>query len=250
MFIEVTRDIVQLLKLDRGIPSKSNENVPKINFKSKGGVNMYVLVACEESQAVTKELRKLGHEAYSCDVQACSGGFPQWHITGDVLPLLGGYCSFVTSDGSLHCITGMWDMIIAFPPCTYLSFAGNRWLGTPGRFEKRLAAADFFMRFVNAPCEKIAIENPVGYMNSCYRKPDQIINPYQFGDSYRKRTCLWLKNLPFLQPDYVVPAPDPVYIDSKGKKRYWVETTSGQKNRSKTFPGIAAAMAWQWTVIL
>lgn len=195
---------------------------------------MRVLCACEESQAVTKEFRKLGHEAYSCDIQDCSGGFPEWHIKGDVLPLL--------SDS--------WNLIIAFPPCTYLTFAGNRYLNVPGRFELRSAAADFFMSIVNSPCGRICIENPVGYMNSYYRKPDQIINPYQFGDSCRKRTCLWLKNLPLLLPDYVVPAPDPVYIQSNGKKRYWVETVSGsdrQKVRSKTFPGIAAAMAFQWS---
>lgn len=198
---------------------------------------MRVLCACEESQAVTIEFRKLGHEAYSCDIQDCSGGFPEWHIKGDVLPLL--------SDS--------WDLIIAFPPCTYLTNAGNRYLNVPGRSELRSAAVDFFMCIVNANCERIAIENPVGYMNSYYRKPDQIINPYQFGDSCRKRTCLWLKNLPLLLSDYVVPAPDPVYIQSNGKKRYWVETVSGsdrQKIRSKTFPGIAAAMAFQWSLAI
>lgn len=198
---------------------------------------MRVLCACEESQAVTKEFRKLGHEAFSCDIQDCSGGYPEWHIKGDVLSLL--------SDN--------WDLIIAFPPCTYLSSAGNRYLKVPGRSELRSAAFDFFMQFVYAPCKHIAIENPVGYMNSHYRKPDQIINPYQFGDSCRKRTCLWLKNLPLLLPDYVVEAPDPVYIQSNGKKRYWVETVSGsdrQKVRSKTFPGIAAAMAFQWSAAI
>lgn len=193
-----------------------------------------ILVACEESQAVTIQLRSLGHEAYSCDIQVCSGGHPEWHIKGDVIPLL-----------SHH-----WDIIIAFPPCTYLTFAGNRHLNQPGRIEKRLAAAEFFMKFVNAPCEHIAIENPVGYMNSCYRKPDQIIHPYMFGDPYMKRTCLWLKNLPLLEPTYYLPKPEPKYTQADGKKRYWVETVSGsdrQKIRSKTFPGIAAAMAYQFT---
>lgn len=197
---------------------------------------MKILCACEESQAVCIQLRLLGHEAYSCDIQDCSGGFPEWHIKGDVIPLL----------------SESWDIIIAFPPCTYLSNAGNRHLNQPGRLEKRLAAYDFFMKIYNCDCPRIAIENPVGYVNSIM-KPSQIINPYQFGDPFRKRTCLWLKNLPFLQPDYVVPAPDPVYIQSNGKKRYWVETVSGserQKLRSKTFPGIAAAMAWQWTINL
>lgn len=195
---------------------------------------MKILCACEESQAVTIQLRRLGHEAYSCDIQDCSGGFPQWHIKGDVLPLL--------SDS--------WDMIIAFPPCTYLTFAGNKYLSQPVRLEKREAARKFFMEFVNAPCKRIAIENPVGYMNSCYRKPDQIIHPYMFGDPFMKRTCLWLKNLPLLEPDYLIERPAPVYVQENGKKRYWVDTVSSdrQRIRSKTFPGIAAAMAFQWTM--
>lgn len=195
---------------------------------------MNILCACEESQAVTIQLRALGHLAYSCDIQDCSGGFPEWHIKGDCIPLL--------SYG--------WDMIIAFPPCTYLSYAGNRHLTQPGRLQKREEAADFFMKFVNAPCDKICIENPVGYMNSIYRKPDQVIYPYMFGDNYMKRTCLWLKNLPCLEPTYQLPKPEPFYIQSNGRKRYWVETVSGserQKIRSKTFPGIAAAMAFQFT---
>lgn len=195
---------------------------------------MKILCACEESQAVTIQLRKLGHEAYSCDIQDCSGGYPEFHIKGDVIPLL----------------SDTWDMIIAFPPCTYLSFAGNRWLTQPERLEKREAAREFFMKFVNADCSRIAIENPVGYMNSCYRKPDQIIHPYMFGDPYMKRTCLWLKGLPLLQPDYLIERPQPEYIQSNGKKRYWVETVSSdrQRVRSKTFRGLAAAMAFQWTV--
>ena len=200
---------------------------------------MKILVACEESQAVTKELRKLGEEAYSCDIQECSGGHPEWHIKGDVIPFL----------------SEKWDMIIAFPPCTYLSFAGNRHLSQPGRMEKREAARQFFMEFVNADCPRVVIENPVGYMNSCYRKPDQIIHPYMFGDPYIKRTCLWIKGLPLLEPDYLIERPQPVYIQTNGKrsgkKRNWTETVSGsdrQKIRSKTFPGIAAAMSWQWTM--
>ncbi|MBE6838180.1 MAG: hypothetical protein E7507_01370 [Ruminococcus sp.] len=195
---------------------------------------MNILVACEESQAVTIELRKLGHIAFSCDVQECSGGHPEWHIQGDVIPLL----------------KYKWDMIIAFPPCTYLTFAGNRHLSAPGRLEKREEAARFFMRFVNAECNHIAIENPLGYMSSFYRKPDQIIHPYMFGDPFQKRTCLWLKNLPLLEPTYFLPKPDAIYVDSKGKRRNWVETRSSsdrQKIRSKTFPGIAEAMAFQFT---
>lgn len=195
---------------------------------------MKILCACEESQAVTIQLRQLGHEAYSCDIQECSGGFPEWHIQGDVIPLL----------------SDTWDMIIAFPPCTYLTVAGNRHLSQPGRLEKREEAARFFMEFVNADCPRIAIENPVGYMNTAYKKPTQIINPYMFGDSCRKRTCLWLKGLPPLEADYLIAAPEPVYIQENGKKRYWVETRCSaerQKERSKTFPGVAAAMAHQWT---
>lgn len=195
---------------------------------------MNVLVACEESQRVCIELRNLGHKAYSCDIQECSGCHPEWHICDDVLKYL--YLS--------------WDLIIAFPPCTYLSFAGNAHLHLPGRLEKREAAREFFMKFVNAPCEHIAIENPVGYMNSCYRKPDQIIHPYMFGDPFMKRTCLWLKNLPLLVPDYLLPKPDPLYVQPNGKRRNWVETVHSsdrQKTRSKTFPGIAAAMAYQFT---
>lgn len=194
---------------------------------------MKILVACEESQAVTIQLRLLGHEAYSCDIQECSGGHPEWHLHCDVVPLL----------------SDTWDMIIAFPPCTYLTFAGNRHYSSGEGFNKRLAAADFFMKFVNASCEHIAIENPVGYMNSCYRKPDQIIHPYMFGDPYMKRTCLWLKNLPPLNPDYMLPKPDPIYIQRSGKRRHWVDCVSSdrQKIRSKTFPGIAAAMAYQFT---
>lgn len=195
---------------------------------------MKILCACEESQAVTLALRELGHEAYSCDIKPCSGGFPEFHLMCDVIPLL----------------SESWDMIIAFPPCTYLSFAGNRHLNQLGRLEKRLAAAEFFMKFVNAPCEHIAIENPVGYMNSVYRRPDQIIHPYYFGDPFMKRTCLWLKNLPLLYPTNTLKRPEPVYVQLNGKKRYWVETVSSsdrQSIRSKTFPGIAAAMAFQWT---
>lgn len=198
---------------------------------------MKVLCACEESQAVCIEFRKLGNEAYSCDIQECSGGHPEWHIQGDVIPLL-----------SEH-----WDIIVAFPPCTYLSFAGNRWLDQPLRLEKREVAREFFMKFVNADCPRVAIENPVGYMNSCYRKPDQIIHPYMFGDPYLKRTCLWLHGLPPLYADDLLERPQPLYIQDNGKKRYWVETVSGsaaqrQRIRSTTFPGIAKAMAWQWTM--
>ena len=190
-------------------------------------MSLKVLCACEESQAVTKAFRALGHEAYSCDLQDCSGGHPEWHIKGDVIPLL---------DLS-------WDMIIAFPPCTYLSFAANRVWNAPGRDILRQQAAEFFMLFVNAPCDRIAIENPNGYMTQFFRSPDQIIHPYMFGDRFFKRTCLWLKGLPPLVPTNLLNTCDCdhyVYSESvKGPDR--------QILRSKTFPGVAAAMASQWS---
>lgn len=232
-----------------------------------------VLVACEESQRVTIEFRKLGIEAYSCDVIDCSGGHPEWHIMQDVLPLLNGNCEFVSMDGNKHEILGKWDMIIAFPPCTYLTSAGTRHYSlkcnsaekVASRIEKRNEAEKFFLEISNADCDKIAIENPVGYMNTHWRKPDQIIHPYYFANGkddtsnyFQKRTCLWLKNLPTLERISVLPVPEPQYIcqgeKCKGKRIGWCEgiknTTGGQagraKARSKTFPGIAKAMAEQW----
>lgn len=210
-----------------------------------------ILVGCEESQAVTKEFRALGHEAYSCDLLPCSGGHPEWHLQQDVTELL----------------KQEWDVIIAFPTCTYLTNAGTRHfsrrinseLKVLERETKRLEAADFFMLFADANCKYIAVENPVGWMNSSFRKPDQIIHPYYFGDNFKKRTCLWLKGLPKLSHTNILPEPQPLYVCkgalSKGKKIGWCEgikgTTGGQegraKARSKTFPGIAKAMAEQWS---
>lgn len=141
---------------------------------------MRILVACEESQAVTIELRRLGHEAYSCDLQDCSGGHPEWHIKGDALELL----------------KMKWDMLIAFPPCTHLADSGARHFAKKQADGRQQEAIDFFMKFANADCPKIAIENPVGIMSSKYRKPNQIIQPYMFGDRARKSTCLWTKGLP------------------------------------------------------
>ena len=222
---------------------------------------MKILVACEESQIVCKAFRNFGHEAYSCDVQSCSGGRPEWHIQADVLPLLNGRCDFYTCDGELHTVPDRWDMIIAFPPCTYLTFAGNQMLSpkrrTPEqiaeRMQKREDAAQFFLAITNAHCKRIAIENPKGYMNQVYRKPDQIIQPYYFGDPEIKTICLWLKGLPPLSYLNVYPKPQPIrsIIRATGKKHniYFTESLSGKeraKNRSKTFPGIASAMASQW----
>lgn len=218
---------------------------------------MKVLVACEESQAVCKAFRERGHEAYSCDIQECSGGHPEWHIMGDVLPLLNGRCRFQTMDGVWHEIDGKWDLIIAHPPCTYLTLAGNKWFKTefadrfPDRQKQRKEAVDFFMAIANADCDKIAIENPVGIMSSQWRKPDQYIEPYMFGDPEKKKTGLWLKGLPLLKSTNIV---EPVIIHCKSganEPRWHMETMRLPKEersraRSKTFPGIAKAMAEQW----
>lgn len=232
-----------------------------------------VLVACEESQAVCKAFRELGYEAYSCDIQDCSGGRPEWHIKGDVLPLLNGNCEFETMDGKKHTIDGKWDLLIAHPPCTFLSNVATRQYSLKcctaekviARWEERARAAVFFMQLMLAYCEHIAVENPVGFMNSAYRKPDQIIHPYYFAESekdeenyHEKRTCLWLKGLPKLNRSNDLPVPPPMYIlqgeKGKGQKIGWCEgmrnIKGGQaeraKARSKTFPGIAKAMAEQW----
>lgn len=220
---------------------------------------MRVLLACEESQKVCIEFRKLGHEAYSCDIIECSGGHPEWHIQQDVLPLLNGSCNFYTADGIKHTIDGRWDMIIAFPPCTYLTTTGNRWFNVEKYGEKALKriadreeAKKFFMSFVNADCDRIAIENPVGIMSTAYRKPNQIIQPYMFGDPYEKRTCLWLIGLPKLQPTNVVePEPRIQYASGKTMPGWYANAWKLPKEeraklRSTTFDGIARAMAEQW----
>lgn len=212
--------------------------------------SMNVLLACEESQRVCKEFRRLGHSAFSCDIIECSGGHPEWHIKQDVLPLLNGNCEFMCEDGQIHSIKGKWDLIIAFPPCTHLAVSGSRWF-TEGKkpIELQYEARDFFMKFANADCEKIAIENPVGRMSTYWRKPDQIINPWQFGDTTNKKTCLWLIGLPLLEETDVVP-------QEKRTNEIWLSQFNGKsvawgsdeckKLRSKTFSGIARAMAEQW----
>lgn len=184
---------------------------------------MKILVACEESQAVTIELRRLGHEAYSCDIIPCSGGHPEWHLQVDALELL----------------KMKWDMILAFPPCTHLAVSGARYFEQKRKDGRQQAAIDFFMRFANADCPKITIENPVGIMSSVWRKPDQIIQPWQFGHGETKKTCLWLKGLPPLIPTEIVEGRE---------QRIWKMPPSEDraKNRAKTFPGIARAMAEQW----
>ncbi len=195
---------------------------------------MLILVACEESQAVTIELRKLGHEAYSCDLLDCSGGHPEWHIKGDVLKL-------VNKD---------WDMMIAFPPCTHLSVSGAKHFEGKRADGRQQQGIDFFMEFVNAPIKKICIENPIGIMNTIYRKPDQIIQPWQFGDEAQKTTCLWLKNLNKLEPTNIVSKGEMKEGIMKTGKKYripkWFSDNKSSVIRSKTFPGIAKAMAEQF----
>ena len=212
---------------------------------------MRVLVACEESQRVCIEFRKLGHEAYSCDIEPCSGGHPEWHIQADVLPLLNGNCGFRTVDGIEHRIDGKWDMIIAFPPCTHLAVSGARYFKEKQKDGRQQQGIDFFMHFTNADCEKIAIENPVGIMSSKYQKPDQIIQPYEFGHTERKSTCLWLKGLPLLTPTKIVKPELHIcgngVVDSKWHyDTYNLPPKIRARERSKTFPGIAKAMAEQW----
>ena len=184
---------------------------------------MKILVACEESQAVTKELRKLGHEAYSCDIQDCTGGHPEWHIKGDALPLL----------------KQKWDMILAFPPCTDLASSGARWFKEKQADGRQQKSIDFFLECTKTDCPRVAIENPIGIMSSNYRKPDQIIQPWQFGHGETKATCLWLKGLPKLESTKEV--------DGR-EQRVWKLPPSKDraKLRSKTYEGVAKAMAEQW----
>ena len=217
---------------------------------------MKVLIACEESQVVCKEFRQKGHEVYSCDIIECSGGHPEWHIRQDVIPLLNGNCNFKTCDGLEHFVNGKWDIIIAFPPCTFLSKAGARWMYpekgkiNSDRYQKALKAKEFFMSIYNADCEKIAIENPIPLRMLCLPKIDQIIQPYEFGHPYSKKTCLRLKGLPKLIPTNVIETFIPYCPSNTGKFSRGAGGSKGvaqtAKARSKTFPGIARAMAEQW----
>ena len=186
---------------------------------------MKVLVACEESQAVTIALRELGIEAYSCDVLQCSGGHSEWHLQEDVIPLL----------------KLSWDMIIAFPPCTHISVSGAKWFAEKRKDGRQQQGIDFFMEFVNANCDKIAIENPIGIMSTLWRKPDQIVQPWQFGHGETKATCLWLKGLPKLKATNIV--------EGRESRIHKLPPTKDRGYlRSKTFPGIAKAMAEQWSI--
>lgn len=229
---------------------------------------MNVLVACEESQRVCIAFREKGHNTFSCDILPCSGGHPEWHIQDDVLKILNpsnyfpyfyDCIRFSTMDGLLHEIKGKWDLIIAHPPCIYLTVTGNAWFNVDKygekaikRMNERQKAIEFFMCFVNADCEKIVIENPVGVMSSFYRKPDQIVQPYLFGDPFEKRTCLWEKGVPMLRPTNIVSPPPRVFFNSGISMPKWYadcwNLPKAQRRimRSKTFPGIANAMADQW----
>ena len=229
---------------------------------------MKILVACEESQRVCTAFRERGHEAYSCDIIECSGGHPEWHIQDDVLKVLNPHqissmfygIVFKTMDGAAHSIKGKWDMIIAFPPCTYLSNAGAARLYKKfdgksycelERLNKGFDAKEFFMNFLNADSDKIAIENPIP--SGVYRLPPytQIVQPYEHGHTYSKKTCLWLKGLPKITPTNIV---EPICSwvsggskDNHGNKRKNCGMTfRDSKTKAKTFPGIAKAMAEQW----
>lgn len=207
---------------------------------------MKILVACEESQAVTIELRKLGHEAYSCDIEPCSGGHPEWHLQEDVIPLL-----------KKH-----WDMIIAFPPCTHLAVSGAAWFEEKRKDGRQREAIEFFMQILNSDCEKIAVENPVNIISGKYIgkhfedlqdkyglpiKPSQSIQPYEYGHAEQKKTCLWLKGLPLLQEtDNVYDEMMQLPKNKRERLHYLPPSEDRAKIRSKTYHGIAEAMAEQW----
>ena len=212
-----------------------------------------ILIACEESQAITKAFRKLGFEAYSCDLLPASGGHPEWHIQGDAIA---------------EAYSGKYDMMIAHPPCTYLAVSGARWLynkdGSKNeeRYKNQAEALDFVEQLMNAPIEHIAIENPISVISSHIRKPDQIVHPYMFGDKASKSTCFWLKNLPKLEPTDIVEKGEFVeFISKKGVKKrqakWYYDALSKAKSteerrtlRSKTFDGMAEAISKQWSCVL
>ena len=236
---------------------------------------MKVLIACEESQRVCKAFRERGHEAYSCDIIECSGGRPDWHIMQDVIPLLNGNCEFITVDGIKHKIEGKWDLIIAFPPCTHLCVSGARFFEKKRLDGRQKEGIVFFCKFLSADCDKIVIENPIGIISGKYiqehfpdlsekyglpKEPTQIIHPWMFGDNYSKSTCLWEKGVEPLVP-LVTEQPQmewKEWVDKKtGKLKReskWLfdalrnAKTSEERSiiRSKTFQGIAEAMAEQW----
>ena len=236
---------------------------------------MKILIACEESQEVCKAFRKKGHEAYSCDILRCSGGHPEWHIKGNVLPLLNGKCKFITCDFKKHEIIGKWDMILAFPPCTHLAVSGARHFEKKRSDGKQREGIEFFCKFLQADCDKVVIENPVNIISGDYIKkwfpdiaekyglpiaPSQRIHPWMFGDNYSKTTCLWIKGLPLLIPK-ITEEPEMEWIEwidkktrkKKRQNKWYYDALINAKTpqerstiRSKTFPGIAQAMADKW----
>lgn len=217
---------------------------------------MNILVACEESQRVCTAFRDKGHEAYSCDIQECSGGHPEWHIQGDVIPLLNGKCTFKDCTGGVHEIRDKWDMIIAHPPCTYMSKAGARWMYPKAhlideeRLKKDLKAKEFFMKFINADCEKIVVENPRPLKIIGLPMPTQIIQPYEYGEPFSKATCLWIIGLKPLVPTKILSEYKPFLPSNTGGAKRGQSHSKGfvhnAKDASKTFNGIAKAMAEQW----
>ncbi len=196
---------------------------------------MSVLIACEESQAVTIEFRKLGIEAYSCDTEPCTGGHPEWHLQQDVTPLL----------------NEPWDMIIAFPPCTHLAVSGAAWFKAKIADGRQQQGVDFFMLFSDLKCDRVAIENPVGIMSTKWRKPDQIVQPWMFGHMEQKATCLWLKGLPKLKPTNDVREEMMGLPKNKRERIHYLPPGPERATlRSKTYPGTAKAMATQWSQAL
>ena len=220
---------------------------------------MNVLVACEESQRVCKAFREKGHNAFSCDIQECSGGHPEWHIKGDVLPIINGYKTptdiFITQDGFTHCVPKKWDLIIAHPPCTYLTGAGACNIPKhPERIPLGFEAAKFFLKILNADCDKIVIENPPPMKRFNLPKYSQLVRPYMFGEINNKPICLWLKGVEELKPTNIVEKDKDIVRwvhKATGQKKScskWYNTNTSQhsKHRSKTFEGVAKAMADQW----
>ena len=232
---------------------------------------MRILVACEESQAITKELRKLGHDAFSCDLLPCSGGHPEWHFQEDVFKIIENHGGKL-QNGKRNISKKQWEMMIAHPPCTFLAVSGARWYyhpedkdmpfknrrphpRFPNRAQDRDEALEFFIKLCEVPIEKIAVENPVGIVSSKYKKPTQTVHPWMFGDEASKATCLWLKNLPELQPTNIVGKGERVILSSGKSLPKWYSdaltyaktNTERRTLRSKTFEGMAKAMAFQWT---
>lgn len=216
---------------------------------------MNILIACEESQRVCIAFRKRGHNAFSCDIIDCSGSHPEWHIKANVIPLLNGNCEFKTEDNKTHYINSKWDMIIAFPPCTYVSNAGARHLYpnkklSLERYYKGLCGKALFDTILKSDCDCICVENPLPSKIFNFPKPTQIIQPYYFGEPYSKRTLLWLKGLNPLKPTKILtnyktwlPSNTSLFAKGKGGSR---GSTCGSKNYAKTFKGVAEAMAAQW----